>query len=319
MWSLFPVKYTRPAPQLPGSRTRMSAWIRAARITVAFVSPAKIVSFTFGIDVNARIAAGGSGDVTRRSRSPTVSRIRRALPAIEALSIGAFFRRCARISSAIGHATASRVLDCPSSWRRIASRIRCSVFSPKPFSRRIWRFSAAFFRSLTSVIPRLFQRMLAFFGPSPRSFITSTSPRGNSVWSSSSALTFPSRRYWSIFSAIASPTPWICRSRGTPPCFHSLSMSSGIASISRAARRYAIGRNRSSPFISRRSAMSYRTCATSAFRTARGTAVAFIKSRPSRLPSRPRQAWFGNRGHGRGSRQVSKLIRPTESITSPSA
>ena len=50
-------------------------------------------------------------DVTRRSRSPTVSRIRRALPAIDALSIGAFFLRCSRISSAIGHATASRARD----------------------------------------------------------------------------------------------------------------------------------------------------------------------------------------------------------------
>src|SRR2546426_509147 len=53
-------------------------------------------------------------------------------------------------------------------------------------------------------------------------------------------------------------------------------MSSAIASISRAARRYAIGRNRSSPFNSRRSPMSYRTCATSALRIGRRTAPRLI-------------------------------------------
>src|SRR5437867_1972026 len=218
LWSLFPVKYWSPAPQLAGSRTRMSACIRASRITVAFVSPARTTSFTRGIEVNARIAVMGSGDVTRRSRSPTASRIRRALPAIAALSMRAWSRMYARISSPIGHATAMRVRDCPSSWSLIASRIFCSVFSPNPFSRRIWRFSAARFRSLMSVIPIVFHSMLARFGPRPRSRITSTSPFGNSRWSLSSASTFPSRRYWSIFSAIACPTPGSCKSRSTPPC-----------------------------------------------------------------------------------------------------
>src|SRR2546428_3609334 len=176
--------------------------------------------------------------------------------AIAALSMRAWSRMYARISSPIGHATAMRVRDCPSSWSLIASRIFCSVFSPNPFSRRIWRFSAARFRSLMSVIPIVFHSMLARFGPRPRSRITSTSPFGNSRWSLSSASTFPSRRYWSIFSSIACPTPGSCKSRSTPPCRHSFSMSSGIASISRAARRYAIGRNRSPSVISMRSAMS---------------------------------------------------------------
>ena len=256
LWSLFPVKYWSPAPQLPGSRTRMSAWSRESRITVAFVSPAKTTSFTRGIVVNTRIAATGSGDVTRRSRSPTASRIRRALPAIAALSIRAWSLMNPRISSPMGHATAIRVRDWPSSCSLIASRIFCSVFSPNPFNRRICRFSAARLRSAMSVMPRVFQRTLARFGPSPRRRITATSPFGNSFCSFSSASTLPSRRYWSIFSAIACPTPGTCRSRSTPPCRHSFSMSSGIASISRAARRYAIGRNRSPSVISIMSAMS---------------------------------------------------------------
>src|SRR5437867_12152968 len=65
-------------------------------------------------------------------------------------------------------------------------------------------------------------------------------------------------------------------------------MSSGIASISRAARRYAIGRNRSPPCISRRSAMSYRSWATSAFRTRLGTRAALIDWRPVERISPPR-------------------------------
>lgn len=125
----------------------------------------------------------------------------------------------------------------PSVTSAIPLRIFCSDFSPNPFSLRSWPASATRLRSSTLATPSWRQSRLAVFGPTPGIDITFERPDGTLSLSLSRASTRPSRRYWSTFSAIAWPTPGIPRSAATPPFRQRSSMSSGRASISRAARR----------------------------------------------------------------------------------
>ena len=80
--SLLPVKYCRAAPKLAGESARTST-CRPSRPTLALAlfSPCPRTSVTPGQAMKRSSAPSAAGPVTSRSRSPTVSRPRRRLPA----------------------------------------------------------------------------------------------------------------------------------------------------------------------------------------------------------------------------------------------
>ena len=132
-------------------------------------------------------------------------------------------------------------------------RIFSSVFSPNPLTRRSRCVSAAFRNVSTSVMPSSCHRSFTFFGPIPRTRSMSSTPGGNRARSSSWYPILPVVTYSSIFSPRAAPIPGI---EATLPSRTRSSTSSVSASSCRAARRYEMIRNASSPRMSSMSAIS---------------------------------------------------------------
>ena len=83
LWSREPVKCWRTLPKHSGATTRRSKRRPSWPTTVAFVSPRAATSDTHVPVQNASISVAGSPEVAIRSRSRTVSRRRRTLPASE--------------------------------------------------------------------------------------------------------------------------------------------------------------------------------------------------------------------------------------------
>ena len=80
LWSFEPVKYCQAAPNDSDGTTRRSTWSPSEVRIVSFVGPRRTMDAP-GIAANRSRTFSGSEEVTRMSRSPTVSRRRRRLPA----------------------------------------------------------------------------------------------------------------------------------------------------------------------------------------------------------------------------------------------
>ena len=133
----------------------------AARDDLATQSPSQ----------NAAISAGASEEVAMRSRSRTVSRRRRTLPASEtAIAAG-----CARSSSTTRLHRGERGAEQAAALRGVlrprpassAFRIFSSLFAPSPERSRSRPSSAAALRPSSVVTPSSVQIRAAVFGPMP--------------------------------------------------------------------------------------------------------------------------------------------------------
>ncbi len=188
-----------------------------------------------------------------RSRSRTVSRRLRALPASEtAIAAG-----CAASSSTTRRTAGSAL---PRRWRPSAfsptpawsaPRIFCSLFAPMPESSRSRPSSAATRRPSREVIPSCVQMRAAVLGPTPGSRRNSTTPAGTSPRRFASACISPSSVTSTTFCSIVLPMPG---SSFAFPSSASSAIGSGDSRIRSAARRYAMTLNDSSSRISERSA-----------------------------------------------------------------
>src|SRR3989344_2068960 len=81
LWYLSPVKYWRAAPNDSGGSTRRSASIPIFKRTDDLVLPLEYTASTSGIETKKSIVFDGFLEITRTSRTPTVSCILRMEPA----------------------------------------------------------------------------------------------------------------------------------------------------------------------------------------------------------------------------------------------
>ena len=186
--------------------------------------------------VGDRPAVGAS---TRMSRSPTVSRPRRKLPAMSARRTPG--SACRYSSSASPYcAAAAREIRFSSPERTASSpAIFFSIAAPNPGTvlrrpARAARASPAIDRS-----PRVSTRARARMGPIPGTPRNSTAACGTSRRSSRSSLSEPVEAISAIFAARSSPIPASSRRRSCD----SEAAGSGSSSITRAAFVYARTRN----------------------------------------------------------------------------
>ena len=157
-----------------------------------------------------RAAHGASVAVAIRSRSRTVSRQRRAEPAIETRTAAGCAATSAATARSFGSARPSSA-RCGSSTAfgfASAARILSSSFGPRPLTVRSSCASAAARSAATVVIPSSCQSRRAVFGPRPGSRMNVATSGGTSVLRFVSAWISPSSTAWTIFSSIVLPIPW---------------------------------------------------------------------------------------------------------------
>ena len=188
-----------------------------------------------------------------RSRSRTVSRRRRTLPASEtAIDAG-----CASSSSTTrrtaGSAVASSLRSSALSPTPASSALRIfsSLRAPMPERSRSRPASAAVLSPSSEVMPSCVQMRAAVFGPTPGSRRKSTTPAGTRPRRFVSACISPSSTTSTTFASIVFPIPG---SSFALPAIASSAIGTAASRIRPAARRYAMTLNDSSSRISERSA-----------------------------------------------------------------
>ena len=253
LWSFEPVKYCSAAPKDSGSTTRRSidnpSWWR----TEALVGPWAMTSTTEGSDVSVRITRAGSVDVTSRSTSLTVSRMRRSEPAISSRSTPPCARSASPTWTAIARAAGSSPRARPAFQSAMPLRMFSHVFSRMPATPMISfdRHSASS-RSMEST-PRCSHSARAVRGPRPRISSSVRNAGGSSARRASSRSRRPVARYSSMRAARSRPIPGRAVS---PPRAATAATSSPSVSSVWAPRWYARMRNTDSLRASSRLAIS---------------------------------------------------------------
>ena len=144
-----------------------------------------------------------------RSRSRTVSRRRRTLPASDTAIAAGCASSAATTRLTAGSAVASRRRSSGASPTPASSafRIFSSLFAPMPDRSRSRPDSAAAFRPSSDVMPSCVQIRAAVFGPTPGSRRKSTTPAGTSPRRFVSACISPSSTTSTTFASIVFPIP----------------------------------------------------------------------------------------------------------------
>ena len=138
LWSFEPVKCWSRFPYDSGGTTRRSKRRPSCETTVAFVGPRAATSTTHGSEQNASMSAAGSVAVAMMSRSRTVSRKRRAEPAIETSTAAGWAASVATAARSFGSVRPSRARRSAGSASAFApsdcspARIFSSDFAPEP-------------------------------------------------------------------------------------------------------------------------------------------------------------------------------------------
>ena len=155
-------------------------------------------------------AQAASVAVAIRSRSRTVSRKRRAEPAIETFIDAGCCASSSATARSRGRAVPRSARGGPCAfWSLLsAARIFSSDFAPRP-SRSLSRCaSAASRRPSTVVMPSSFQMRRAVFGPRPGRRMKEATSAGTTALRFVSACISPSSIASTIFSSIVLPIPW---------------------------------------------------------------------------------------------------------------
>ena len=200
-----------------------------------------------------------------RSRSRTVSRRRRTLPASETAIAAGWASSSATTRRTAGSAVPRSRLASPCSPTPASSafRIFSSLRAPIPERSRSLPSCAADFRPARVVRPSCVQNRAAVFGPTPGSRRKSTTPAGTSPRRLVSACISPSLTTSTTLFSIVLPIPG---SSFAFPSSASSAMGTADSLMRVAARRYAITLKDSSSRISERSARRSSWSASAAFR-----------------------------------------------------
>ena len=182
-----------------------------------------------------------------KSRSRTVSRRRRTLPASDTAMAAACAESCSTMSWTAGSARPSRPRSSLGAFRPApaarAARIFSSLFCPMPERPRSRPSSAAVFSPSSVVTPSSVQIRAAVFGPTPGRRRKSTTPAGTFSRRRVSACISPSVAISTTFCSIVLPIPG--RSVALPASASSAT-GPGVSRMRVAARRYAMTLNDSS-------------------------------------------------------------------------
>ena len=184
--------------------------------------------------MKASITAFESLAATRISRSPTVERMRRRLPAGWASTTPFTLFNTLIISCASGYALPNGKRPERRESEAIPSRIAVSDFAPMPgMSRNLPAFAAAS-NSVSVLMLSVFQINAIFFGPSEGTCSQPAKLSGTSFFNFSRNSSLPVLSNSSIFSAMALPTPGM--SANFPSFQYSLASRPSVSKLSAALR-----------------------------------------------------------------------------------